>query len=87
MVKFVSYSGAFPNLCSGTLVLEIDDKPVELVDALCTGGYVFFDEDWNECVGWGPWTVDLPENLEIFRAEIEELVNSNVPWGCCGGCV
>ena len=27
-VEFVSYSGRYPNLCSGTLVLRIDGKTV-----------------------------------------------------------
>lgn len=27
-VKFVSYTGDFPNLCSGVLTLEIDGNPV-----------------------------------------------------------
>lgn len=34
MVKFVSYSGAYPNLCRGTLVLNIDGENV-------TFGYPF----------------------------------------------
>ena len=28
MIKFISYDGAYPNLCSGTLVVEIDGKRV-----------------------------------------------------------
>ena len=31
MVEFVSYSGAYPNLCSGELVLKINGEPVYLV--------------------------------------------------------
>ena len=38
-------------------------------------------------VTYGPWSVDLPEDLEPYRKEIEELVNSEVPQGCCGGCI
>lgn len=87
MVKFVSYNGKYPNLCSGTLVLEVDGKKRELSHALCSGGSVSFDENWNASVTYGSWSVDLPEDLEPYRQEIEELVNSEVPLGCCGGCI
>ena len=28
MIKFISYDGAYPNLCSGTLVVEIDGERI-----------------------------------------------------------
>lgn len=65
-IKFVSYDGAYPNLCSGRLVVEIDGKEVsfgftepsfftekKLADYprfWCSGGSVSFDDEWNECV-------------------------------------
>lgn len=87
MVKFISYDGEYPNLCSGTLVLEVEDETREIPYALCSGGYVGFNERLNAVVEEGPWSVNLPEDLEPYRQEIEELVNDEVPHGCCGGCL
>lgn len=87
MVKFVSYDGKDPNLCSGTLVLEVEGERRELPYALCSGGSCGFYEDETPFVEHGPWSVDLPEDLEPYRNEIEELVNDKVPKGCCGGCL
>jgi hypothetical protein len=65
-IEFISYNGAYPNLCSGKLVVKIDGKEVsfgfttpsfftddELADYprfWCSGGGVSFDEDWMEYV-------------------------------------
>jgi hypothetical protein len=64
-IEFVSYSGKYPCLCSGKLVVKIDGKEVsfgyttKLFDGddiadypkfWCSGGSVSFDENWNECV-------------------------------------
>lgn len=87
MVKFISYNGEYPILCRGTLVLEVDGKKRELSDVLCSGGSIEFDENDKLVVETGPWSVDLPEDLEPYRKEIEQLVNDNVPYGCCGGCL
>jgi hypothetical protein len=87
MVKFISYDGEYPNLCSGTLVLEVDGKKWELSHALCSGGNAWFDKDRNSILAYGPWSVDLPEDLEPYQKEIEQLVNDKVPHGCCGGCL
>ena len=86
MVKFVSYDGKYPNLCSGTLVLEVDGKKREIPYALCSGGSAFFGKDRNASAETGRWSVSLPEDLEPYRKEIEQLVNDKVPQSCCGGC-
>jgi len=36
------------------------------------------------------WQIDInniPEQYRKYAAEIDEVFNSNVPWGCCGGCL
>lgn len=35
----------------------------------------------------GKWSIDLPEDLEPLRKEIEKCINKNIPHGCCGGCI
>lgn len=87
-VEFVSYDGEFPNLCSGTLVLRIDGETVQMPDyCMRSGGSVWFDDEWNEHVTSGEWSVEVPAWLESLQNEIERVVNDNVRCGCCGGCV
>lgn len=87
-VEFVSYDGAYPNLCSGTLVLSIDGALVVFPHgSMSSGGSVWFDDNWFEHVDCGPWTVSVPEKYASISKEIDECVNANVPHGCCGGCV
>ena len=87
-VKFINYTGAYPNLCSGILTLEIDGKVVEFPKyCMNSGGYVSFDSDWHEIVEYGDWSVDIPEEYLEYKEEILQVVNKNVPQGCCGGCV
>lgn len=89
-LKFVSYDGAYPNLCSGTLKMELDGKIITFPShSLCSGGSVWFDDNWSEHVEAGEWTIsgfpkDFPEELKEYA---QELVNQNVSFGCCGGCV
>lgn len=48
MVEFVSYDGAYPNLCTGQLVLKINGQVREFSrHCLQSGGTVWFDNDWN----------------------------------------
>ena len=90
-IQFIGYDGKYPNLCSGTLKIKIDDKTYFLNGILSSGGCIvgnlFNGEDLE--VTTGEWTVDLdsyPE-LQKYQKEITELVNENIPYGCCGGCI
>lgn len=88
MVEFVSYDGHYPCLCVGELILRIDGEEVNFeIGSLKSGGSVTFDEDYNECVVDGPWSVDVPPQYAQYTKEITEVVNANIPWGCCGGCI
>lgn len=102
-VEFVSYDGAFPCLCTGTLVLKIDGvetkfhysfnnkKEGEYSDFWTSGGSVAFDRDWNEDVSTGEWRfspdASFPEELKEIGDLLIAVFNENVPYGCCGGCV
>jgi len=86
-IKFIKYTGRYPNLCSGELTIEVNVKTYEEGFTLCSGGSVSFDDDWMESVTRGEWSVSVPKELSKYEQEIEDLVNENVPYGCCGGCV
>lgn len=89
MVEFVSYDGAYPNLCTGQLVLKINGQVREFSrHCLQSGGTVWFDNDWNAHIETDAGlSTPPPEDLEPLRKEIEECINENIPHGCCGGCV
>lgn len=84
-VKFISYMGRYPNLCSGDLVLEIDGEKVRF------DGY---DRFWNppnifDISATGEWTInveDIPAQYRKYAAEIDQVFNANVEKGHCGGC-
>jgi hypothetical protein len=82
-VKFVSYDGRYPNLCSGTLVFKIGDRTYE-IHRLTSGGGL--DKDYNAYEG--PWSIDnWPEGFpEGLKSKVEDMVNECVEHGCCGGC-
>lgn len=57
-----------------------------------SGGRVSFDKDWNENVTKGEWELnanqkDYPKYIWKLMPQLIELMNLNVRYGCCGGCV
>lgn len=89
-INFISYSGTYPNLCSGELVLEIAGKIKTFSECLSSGGSASFTEDWDEVVVQGEWSL-IEDSFKTFTQEEKEyittLVNNNIGYGCCGGCV
>ena len=44
----------------------------------------------NPYTNQSEWIIDssdLPEELQQYTSEIDEVFNENVPHGCCGGCL
>jgi len=86
----IEYDGGFPNLCRGNLFVIIDDKCWEFPSCcLTSGGGIYVDDKWDDHIRRGKWLInewpeDFPENL---KEEVLREVNSEIPWGCCGGCV
>lgn len=89
MIEFVSYDGKWPCLCYGTLIIKVNGKTYSFNDAMISGGRICKDEEWNMWSEQGPWELNLEEypELEPYKEEITEIVNDNVSWGCCGGCI
>jgi hypothetical protein len=86
-VEFVSYSGKFPSLCYGDLVFKWNGKEWT-INNLSSGGSL--DENWHASSGdWKikdrDWPEDFPEDPNLRKAVVQ-MVNDNVPPGCCGGC-
>ena len=85
----VKYDGEYPNLCSGKLILVINGIEWDFGNCLNSGGSVSFDKNWSEIVTQGKWSItkypkDFPKELEGAALD---AINSNIEWGCCGGCV
>jgi len=89
-IELVSYDGEYPNLCSGQLVIKLDEQEWVFPSyCLSSGGSVSFDENWSEEVTDGPWSISkwpkgFPEDAKEFATDV---VNTSISWGCCGGCV
>ena len=88
-VKFIAYDGEYPNLCAGALEIEVNGESYILDHILISGGRVWFDEDWEDHVDKGMWSVNLSDypELQQYEDEITDIVNENIPYGCCGGCI
>lgn len=88
----IEYDGEYPNLCYGKLIVYIGKKRYNFGNnALSSGGSVWFDDNWCEHVEEGNWILNeeqIPKNFPKDRVqELIELINKEIPHGCCGGCI
>lgn len=88
-IKFVSYDGKWPNLCRGSLTLGVDGAEMTANCKLVSGGKAGFDKHRRPHISSGAWEILFED--DFFTKEEQEhivhLVNRNVKWGCCGGCL
>lgn len=86
----IEYNGKYPNLCSGTLIVTINNKRWKFPwHCLESGGTYWFDDDWIDHIETGAWTITewpngFPKNQ---KKAVIAAVNEKIPHGCCGGCI
>ena len=86
----ISYNGSYPNLCSGRLIVYIDDvKYIFPQYCMTSGGCVYKNDEGYYQTDEGEWEIsewpeDFPEHLKKI---VLDKVNEEIPWGCCGGCI
>ena len=100
-IEFVKYTGRYPNLCSGTLTLKINNKLITFGneydrDAKLITDYKSFWRTGGE-INWhtgycnrSKWIIDkedLPDCYKEYYKEFDKVFNDNVEHGCCGGCI
>ena len=86
----VEYDGRYPNLCSGQLIVYLDDERwVFPKDCMQSGGSAGVDCEGNEFCYFGVWSIeDWPEGFpEAYKLHVLNEVNETVEQGCCGGCI
>ena len=87
-VEFIRYTGEYPSACSGELTVKIDGLTVKFESGcLRSGGCVWFDDSYSEHIESAPWYLLFNGISKELKIQIENVVNNNVPFGCCGGCV
>lgn len=97
-ITFVSYTGAWPSLCSGILTLNIDGETVTfgpytsvekpMYDRFWrSGGYTNWATEEVVESGWCVCADELPEQYRAYADEIQEVMDANIQHGCCGGCI
>lgn len=76
--------------CGGSLVVKINNHYYLIEYALKSGGCYYYDEECEDYIveqgDWLPNEENFPEECIDLIDEIMELVNKNIPKGCCGGC-
>lgn len=82
----VKYSGEYPCLCMGILIVTVNGTEYEFPEyCMESGGSCCFTGGYSEAhVTKGPWNiVQWPDNFpEEYKEATLKAVNENIPWGC-----
>lgn len=84
----IKYDGKYPYLCMGHLIVIVDGIEYDFGECcLSSGGSAGYD-GWDEYITKGKWSVKFPDNFPLeLKVEVLDAINSQIPWGCCGGCL
>lgn len=90
-IEFIKYTGKWPTLCSGELYFKVNGKEYK-IKGLVPGGEVGFKGGYGgeSYIKKGPWRLHnhgFPKELKSYKRLITNMVNENVKYGCCGGCL
>lgn len=90
-IEFIKYTGKWPTLCSGELYFKVNGKEYK-IKGLVPGGEVGFKGGYGgeSYIKKGPWRLhnhDFPKELKPYKRLITNMVNENIKYGCCGGCL
>ena len=90
-VKFISYTGKYPNLCVGVLTLEIEQNTVTFgyeMEGWKTINAGMYDKFWDSSNKgyWITYYEELPEEYKKYAYEIDKVMNDHIEKPCCGGC-
>ena len=88
----IEYDVVWPNLCRCHLIVYIDDVKWDFgCYSLKSGGEIHREEEWNMWATEGPWDIwDWPEGFpddDLLKEVVLMEINSEIPHGCCGGCI
>lgn len=83
--RILNFNGSYPNLCSGSFIMILNNTVYNFEShSLSSGGGL--DEEYNPREGlWSvnTWPANFPKEL---KSKAIELINQEIPHGCCGGC-
>lgn len=87
----LKYSYSKYALCCGDIEVHIIPLKKTFTDIFLSSGGQIVSEDNEWCSMYaetGPWDVILPDDFPgEYSEELKELINTEIPWGCCGGCI
>ena len=100
MIKFISYEASEYAVCLGKLTVEVDGVVLSFgSDLECfprfwiSGGGLLSDYSGSYTApyelkhGWERDYTQYPKWIKDSIPEILEVMNDNIEWGCCGGCI
>ncbi len=87
----ISYPIDDCDLCRQILTVYLDSKKYDFGCCLYSGGDWYIDDDCNAVVTEAPWELNeklIPDDFPKDKIkDVLDLVNEQVPQGCCGGCI